>query len=49
MALLLLLLLPRIALVLAALVTMAVISYMAGYGWCARVFQPLTSRILPSS
>ena len=37
MALLLPLLLPRIALILAALVTMAAISYVAGYGWCAGV------------
>lgn len=34
MALLLPLLLPRIALILCALVTMAAISYVAGYGWC---------------
>ena len=41
MALLLPLLLPRIALILVALVTMAVISYLAGYGWCARA-PPMT-------
>ena len=35
MALLLPLLLPRIALILAAIVTMAIISYVAGLGWCA--------------
>jgi len=35
MALLLPLLLSRIALILVALITMAVISYLAGYGWCA--------------
>ena len=35
MALLLPLLLPRIALILCALVTMAIISFVAGFGWCA--------------
>ena len=34
MALLLPLLLPRIALILTALLTMAVVSFIAGYGWC---------------
>jgi hypothetical protein len=39
MALLLPLLLPRIFLILCALVTMAVISFIAGFGWCAPAFR----------
>ncbi len=42
MALLLPLLLSRIALILAALLMMAFISYVAGYGWCASEVASLT-------
>ena len=37
MAVLIPLLLPRTALILGALVTMALVSYVAGYGWCVHI------------